>query len=268
MFSDIMSSNFGKEFTRDNIFHADIAYEPWHIQDAFKIYSYRCFSSHALRATSLPQETIYPFVGISMVRDPKSLAASCYFDMRNRVSGPHHPTQNMTVQQLTKAWRDTGFKSDYAYSVPQLKWLYPNVDSAIERVHCDIEAGRLLLFPQDRFDESMVCLERLFSQSFCDCSYGAKSNVSLKDHTLSAQDIASIESLPWISEDEKLLSIAHDFLDDLIKAVFAVENEFETSKKQFLLRCGMKTEARGATLPVVSNDWLKKINKYMRILMR
>ncbi|MFO7606139.1 MAG: sulfotransferase family 2 domain-containing protein [Desulfurivibrionaceae bacterium] len=242
MLNKILRNNFGKNLYHDNLFYADISYEPWHIEEAFKILPHRCFSSHALRGTSLPSNAKDQFVSISIVRDPKQQAISCYFDLRNRVASPHHYTKTMSITELTNAWEKTGFKREFAYAVPQLRWLYPDTNNAMKKVNKDINDLRLLLFPQDRFNDAMICLEKMFSQSFHDCSYGRKANVSTRDYELTEEDKTAVERLPWLSDDDELVAASHEFIDGLTRDLFPSKSSLETAREDFRKRCHKKYE--------------------------
>ncbi len=237
MINEILRKNFPNRFYQDNLLYADIAYEPWHIKDAMRILPHTCFSSHALRASSIQDTLPYPNIAISFVRDPRKLAVSCYFDLKNRVAGEQHPVQNMALCELTEKWKATGFKQEYAFAVPQLKWLYPNKEQPLEQLTSDIAQNRLLLFPTDRFDEAMICLEKLFPNHFKDCSYGKRANVSQKDTELTSQDLDSLEEFPWISDDDQLVQQANMFLDKLINEIWPTKEQFQEAQLDFKNRC-------------------------------
>lgn len=241
MMSTILSNNFGKIFYQDNLVYADISYEPQQTETIFELMPHRCFSSHALRATSLPLESKYPFISISMVRDPRQLAVSCYFDMRNRVAGEQHLIKSTRLGELIRLWRESDFeRRDLACSVPQLRWLYPGVANGLEKMEKDIERNRLLLFPVHRFDDAMVCLEQLFPKQFHDCSYSKKENASFRDHELSEEDLEAVSQLPWLSEDYKLLEAANRFLDRQLEDIFPSDTQYKAAKDDFMNRCKMK----------------------------
>jgi hypothetical protein len=237
MFTSILRRNFGGAFLRDNLFYADIRYEPRHVQDAFLVLSHRCFASHALRATSYPTEVLDPVVAMSFIRSPVEHAVSGYFDLRNRVAGPHHPVTQMSLSELTENWRASGFGKEYAYTFSQFEWLYPQVADKRSRLETDLAAGRLLLFPTLFLDDALIYLETAFGEDFRDCSYGVRENVSTKDHDLSAADIESVESLPWIEENRWLFDRASEFLHDSLLGALGSEAAIEDSRRHFENRC-------------------------------
>jgi hypothetical protein len=157
------------------------------------------------------------------------------------VSGAQHPTQNMLIEEQTQKWKEAGFKQEYAYSVSQLNWLYPTAQDKVSQLKNDLAYKRLHLFPTHRFDEAMVCLEKLYPDHFTDCSYSGKKNTSKHDYSLDERSLAAVGTLPWIEEDGILLDKSNKYLDQLISEVFPTNKEKDQAMVDFKKRCHKKS---------------------------
>jgi hypothetical protein len=232
MFSDILRRNFGHRFFRDNQAYANIAYEPWHLEDALRIRPHQCFASHIIRATSLPSNAEHDYVAMAFVRSPVQHALSGYFDLRGRVARQGHPTTEFSIAELTDKWRSSGFAREFAYTFSQFEWLYPKVENKGDRLEADLAAGRLLLFTTEAFNDALIYLEQRFPEDFTDCAYPAKLNMAARDYVPTDDDIAAVSSLPWISENLALHQRASAFTSKL-----ADEVDMEIERRRFLSRC-------------------------------
>lgn len=266
MFRQILHQNFGKSYISDNLLFANIAYEPWQIEHALRILPHACFSSHALRATSLPNALNESLVAIAFVRDPVKHAISGYFDLRSRVAGPQHPTTHMGLSELTDLWAESGFSREYAYTFSQLRWLYPDTEDPIKKMSADQRSGRLLLFPSDRMNDCLICLETLFPKHFSDCSYAYNQNVSKKDQELSPETLSKVGQLPWITQDRELYNFASQHIDSLLLQLFPVKANLTAAREDFARRCLTRREARplsGSKKPLS-----KRLRSAARIILK
>lgn len=99
------------------------------------------------------------------------------------------------------------------------------------------ESGRYHLFPSERFDDAMICLEALYPDDFGDCSYGARSNESKKDQDVTPETMERVEQLPWIQKDRELNAYSHRYLDKLVSQLFPEEGQIEEARRDFRRRC-------------------------------
>lgn len=261
MMSSILRANFKKKFHQDHLVYADIYYEPWQVIDTFRIVPYQCIASHALRAISLP-DVVDDVIAFAFVRNPIELAISCYFDLRNRVSGSQHPTQHMEMDELTKQWKSSGFNQEFAYSVSQINWLYPNITNKLGQLEKDLKLKRIHLFPSEKFDETMVCLEQIYPQYFSDCSYGIRSNVSVKDIDVEERHLNSINSLPWIQDDLELWRAGQSYLSQLQNDIFSSVDEQKKALENYRLRCSNKLKT-DSSLKFKNRSLFKSLLKRM-----
>ena len=104
--------------------------------------------------------------------------------------------------------------------------------------------GAYHLFPTERFDDALICLEKLYPEDFRDCSYGARSNKSKKDQEVTPEDIGKIEQLPWIAKDRALHAFAHSQIEDLLGKLFPDEINLTVAREDFAERCLMRREVR------------------------
>ncbi|XOV91170.1 MAG: sulfotransferase family 2 domain-containing protein [Bacteroidota bacterium] len=267
MINSILESNFRGDFFQDKLFYADIYYQPTQIEDAIRTVRYKCLSSHALRAISVPPKRD-DIIAFTFVRDPRELAISCYFDLRNRVSGQQHVSQKYEIDELTEKWKQGGFGLDYAYTVNQLRWLYPNVENRQDRLTNDISNGKFYLFPNSRFDHALVCLEKMFPAYFPDLSYTKRKNVSVKDYEVEERHRDAVDQLPWIESDTQLAKYSEQYLDGLISKLFPYPKDFEAYLENFYERGKSKFNSLDAKQNAKGNkiySYLRSISKSLRL---
>jgi len=244
MFTQVLRQNFQRNLISDYLIYADIVYEPWQIEDAFRILPHTCFSSHALRATSLPGTVGNSTVAIAFVRDPVNHAISGYFDLRSRVAGPQHPTTRVGLSELTDLWEKSGFEREYAYTFSQLQWLYPNTEEPIRKMSAHHGLGRLLLFPTSRMNDCLLYLENLYPDQFTDCSYASRQNVSKKDQELTPETLTKINQLPWMKLDRELYDFACQNFDASLQQLFPDEVNLSAAREDFAQRCLARRELK------------------------
>ena len=130
----------------------------------------------------------------------------------------------------------------------KLDWSVGGDDSSLDEVEKAVETKKLVLFPQSRFDDSMLILELMFPENFKDCSYSQKVNTSALQSNHSTQHSKCEDSecpslygyaghLPWIKKDEQLYKLACHQLPAYIEECTDLSSDFIDQKILFDDRC-------------------------------
>ena len=104
-------------------------------------------------------------------------------------------------------------------------------------VHAAIDSGKAFLFPIERFDESCICMERLFPTMFTDLSY-VRANVSKRDATVSDEDREF--ALRYLKQDYPVWELAQKFMDQTLERVFDSSQAKDEALAEFQDRCSRR----------------------------
>jgi hypothetical protein len=97
--------------------------------------------------------------------------------------------------------------------------------------------ARAFLFPIERFDESCICLERLFPNFFSDLSY-VRANVSKKDAEVTEEDRQLVYR--YLKLDDPLFALAEKFLDQTLDRAFHSDDDRNSALTEFQDRCARR----------------------------
>lgn len=245
-FNAILRRCFGRGFGEDWLLCGNVDYRAEHVIHAVSVMRQSAFSSHALRASSVPsQEALDPLdvavLPISFCRDPIEKAISGYFDLRHRVGGPQHAATQMGIAEVIAQARTSDFRDTrFSISRSQTQWYFPGQPDAMAAIQAAIASRMLWLFPSHRVDEALICLEKEFPDLFPDCSYGLRKNVSPRDYDPSSEDRTALSTLPWIEQDRDLVALAELSLEGRIERLFPDSGTYQKHMKDFRGRCDVR----------------------------
>jgi hypothetical protein len=232
----LMNRNFGKGFYNSTSLFEVKQYSREEVGEIVRCHPWlKCFCDHKL-SLDLPFESEHAQVfALAYVRDPLERFISRYFFHR------HFEVVNCIAQRLS-------FR-EFAYSELEEKNCHPQTNSQIyflngSRSFTDMQiidkalaTRRAYLFPIERFDESCICLERLFPAMFSDLSY-VRANVSNKDAEVSEEDRQYVKQ--FLVEDEPVFELANQFLDRLLQSTFSSQEDREEALADFKDRCSRR----------------------------
>jgi len=232
----LMNRNFGDGFYNSNSLLETKQYTREDVSEIVRCHPWvRCMSDHKL-SLDLPwnheDASVY---AISYVREPVERFISRYFFHR------HYEEVNCIAQLLS-------FR-EFANAELVDQFVHPQINSQIyflnggrgnddmSVIENALTTGRAFLFPIERFDESCICLERLFPTVFSDLSY-VRANVSKKDAEISENDRQFVRR--YLKEDEVVFARSHQFLDQTLARAFRSDDDRESALAEFKDRCSRR----------------------------
>lgn len=179
---------------------------------------YDCLSSHRL-SLDLPFDACErPLVALAFVRDPVDRFFSHYFYERRRA---YRRERFAAIRDLTPAQyvdRVIAEPAEHYLFDYQFRNLTRNVaEPSLAGVLRLVEAGRLLLLPLERFDESLLVLRARFPEDFRDCRY-VRQNVSAKDRDV--EPAARQRVAERMATDARLHAAANAWLDAQLDGLY------------------------------------------------
>ncbi len=251
----LMNRNFGqgyynskslletKQYTREDVSEI-IRCHPW----------VNCFSDHKL-SLDLPFESEHARVmAVSYVRDPVDRFISRYFFHRHfeevnciaqRMSFREFANAELVEQDVDPQTNSQIYFLNGGRSFEDL--------SVIDRA---LDTGQAFLFPIERFDESCICLERLFPTTFSDLSY-VPTNVSKKDTVVTDEDRELV--LRYLKNDYPIFEKSHQFLDQTLQTAFHSDDDRQSALAEFKDRCSRRYHnfyppvAKGEPVPPIGS---------------
>jgi hypothetical protein len=229
----LMNRNFGSGYYNSTSLLEVKQYRCDEVSEIVRCHPWvRCFSDHKL-SLDLPYHHADANVrAICFVRDPVERFISRYFFHR------HFEEVNCLAQRVS-------FR-DFAESELVRKECHPQTNSQIyflnggrsseemTVIQSALATGQAFLFPIERFDESCICLERMFPEAFTDLSY-VRANESKKDAEISQADRNLIRS--FVEADYQLMEAGVELLERTLSEQFPDANEFDTVLAEFQDRC-------------------------------
>ncbi|MFO7606140.1 MAG: hypothetical protein R6W72_07570 [Desulfurivibrionaceae bacterium] len=264
---DILKINFGKDLKNAYTPTSYEYFRPESVEWLLRQYRFRCYTSHGYRLSSLPTIPGHELIAFSFIRDPVNKFLSSYFYCRGiPETGEWHPSKQLFLPEfLDRLINDPEF-SRLPLDVSQEEFIRGSLKPLPFKDLLKLDFGTFHIFPTERFDDAMLCLEALYPEDFRDCSYGKRANASKKDQEVTSQDIEMIERLPWIEKDRELHKFAFEYLDNLLKTIYMSDDALEQARNDFKFRCEMKKKKEmkeGSTrLPL-----MKRIKSAARILL-
>lgn len=193
---------------------------------------YQCISDHKFSFDLPYGSNLVNILALSYVRDPVDRFISRYFYHR------HFEEVNCIAQRMS-------FR-EFAGAELIGQQVHPQTNSQIHFLTCgrstddisfienSLATGKAFLFPIERFDESCICMEKLYPESFPDLSY-IRANVSKRDAEISDYDRDMV--LRYLKIDQPVCDLANDFLDRTLASTFDSMDQRQAALADFKDRC-------------------------------
>jgi len=205
-FNSILLRNFTTAYYREESLDATYKYPAARIKEILqRRFTLRAVSSHRLTFDLPWAATTRPILGLTFVRDPVERTLSEYFFQRQ------HPGIATPAKSLSA--------DDYvARHLPRIKnfqsvFLGSGRPASVAAVTQLLDQGWAHVFPLERFEEAMLCLERAYPADFRDASF--------KIHNQASRDAGVLPStreiiLAHSPLDLALVALAHRHLDQFL----------------------------------------------------
>jgi len=232
----LMNRNFGDDYYNSNSLLETKQYTKEDAGEIVRCHPWvACMSDHKLSLDlpyDLPEANIY---ALSYVREPVDRFISRYFYHR------HFEEVNCIAQKMS-------FR-DFANAELVEQYVHPQTNSQIhfltngksstelDVIHNALGTGKAFLFPIERFDESCICMERLFPTVFSDLSY-VLANVSKKDAEITSNERQFAHR--YLKHDTPVWELAHQFLDQTLARAFNNDDDRESALAEFKDRCSRR----------------------------
>jgi hypothetical protein len=232
----LMNRNFGEGYYNSNSLLETKQYSSSEVAEIVEAHSWvKCLSDHKL-SLDLPYDLeASNILALSYVRDPVERFISRYFFHR------HFEEVNCIAQQMS--FRDFANAELVEQQCPkqtnsQIYFLnHGRSFTEMDVIHSAINTGKAFLFPIERFDESCICMERLFPRMFTDLSY-VRANVSKRDATVSDEDREF--ALRYLKQDYPVWELSQQFMDKTLERVFDSTQEKDEALAEFQDRCSRR----------------------------
>ena len=232
----LMRRNFGDNFYNSASLLETKQYSRVDVREIVRCHpQYKCISDHKF-SFDLPYESSLVNVrALSYVRDPVDRFISRYFFHR------HFEEVNCIAQRMS-------FR-EFANAELVEQHVHPQTNSQIHFLTCgrstedlslienSLATGKAYLFPIERFDESCICLETLYPESFPDLSY-VRTNVSKRDAKISDSERELV--LRYSKIDQPVCDLAEDFLNKTLASTFDSIEQRQAALANFKDRCSRR----------------------------
>jgi hypothetical protein len=266
--AEILKNNFGQKLKSE---YPAPSYYYYYSKEAvewtLRTLCYTCYASHSYRLSSIPKLADHKIYAISFTREPIDIFLSTYFHFRSKDTiSPWHPTKKMLLKEfLHRFLNDRSFNRLPLY-VSQEEFICGDLHMGQPSDIIKQPFGVFHLFPLERFDDAMICLEALYPAYFKDCSYAMRLNKLFRDQKIDTEIIKMIEQLPWIERDRELHKFSQQYLDRLLEGLFPGKETLERARSDFRKRCEDRKEAFGKTTAKMPIE--KRLKRAARILIR
>jgi hypothetical protein len=240
-FSSILQRNFGNTYYREEALYTAYKYPRDEVSVILNNrFTLRCLSSHRLTFDLPWTESPRPLLGITFVRDPVERALSNYFFQRGHAR-LNTAAKHQTVEEflLAKLEETKDFQT-YFLTRGQLD---------LGRIRELLERGWAHVFPLERFDDVILCLERAYPLDFRDGSYQVL-NQAERDAPLDPKlRQRLIEGTPL---DAELVALSRQHLDQLLARLFPGGQGLEEARRDLDRRKALRAAgtAEKEILPV------------------
>lgn len=232
----LMNRNFGEGYYNSNSLLETKQYSSSEVAEIVEAHSWvKCLSDHKL-SLDLPYDLeASNILALSYVRDPVERFISRYFFHR------HFEEVNCIAQQMS--FRDFANAELVEQQCPkqtnsQIYFLnHGRSFTETNIIQSAIDSGKAFLFPIERFDESCICMERLYPTMFTDLSY-VRANVSKRDAQVSEEDRQF--ALRYLKQDFPVWEMAEKFMDQTLERVFGSSEEKDEALAEFQDRCSRR----------------------------
>lgn len=228
----------------------------------------KCFTAHHYCLNNLPQDNFPNLRAMSFVREPVQKVISSYFFLRGRRLAPKwHFTKRLTLMDCLNSNVDI-LSNQILFDSSQVDFISGVQNKGLELIRTRIKENKFHLFPMERFDDAMICLEKLYPEDFTDCSYGKRSNVSNKDQQVTEKDLEMIKQLPWIEKDRKLHQLSFTYIDQLMNELFLDADDLERARDDFKRRCHLRLEIKKVTKKKTAIPFVQRIKRAAKIILK
>ena len=232
----LMNRNFGDSFYNSNSLLETKQYTREDVSEIVRCHPWvRCMSDHKLSLDLPWSHEDASIFAISYVREPVERFISRYFFHR------HFEEVNCIAQRLSfREFANAELVDQYVHPQTNSQIYFLNGgrgNDDMTIIESALTTGRAFLFPIERFDESCICLERMFPTVFSDLSY-VMANVSKKDADISENDRQFVRR--YLKEDEVVFARSHQFLDQTLARAFRSDDDRESSLAEFKDRCSRR----------------------------
>ena len=252
----LMNRNFREGYYNSNSLLETKQYSPSEVAEIVVAHPWvKCLSDHKL-SLDLPYDLqASNILALSYVRDPVERFISRYFFHR------HFEEVNCIAQQMS--FRDFANAELVEQRCPkqtnsQIYFLnHGRSFTETDIIQSAIDSGKAFLFPIERFDESCICMERLYPTMFTDLSY-VRANVSKRDAQVSEEEREF--ALRYLKQDYPVWEMAQKFMDQTLERVFGSSEEKDEALAEFQDRCSRRhhnfhpPRPKGTPAPDEPND--------------
>ena len=251
----LMNRNFGKGYYNSKSLLETKQYTCEDVSEIIRCHPWvKCFSDHKL-SFDLPFESEHARVmALSYVRDPVERFISRYFFHR------HFEEVNCIAQRMSfREFANAELVEQDVDPQTNSQIYFLNGGRSFEDlsvVHRALATGQAFLFPIERFDESCICLERMFPTIFSDLSY-VPANVSKKDTIVTDDDRELV--LRYLKNDYPVFEKAQQFLDQTLQQAFHSDDDRQSALAEFKDRCSRRYHnfyppvAKGEPVPPIGS---------------
>jgi hypothetical protein len=251
----LMNRNFGEGYYNSKSLLETKQYTCDDVSEIIRCHPWvKCFSDHKL-SLDLPFDSEHARVmALSYVRDPVERFVSRYFFHRHfeevnciaqRMSFREFANAELVEQDVDPQTNSQIYFLNGGHSFEDL--------TVVEQA---LATGQAFLFPIERFDESCICLERLFPTTFSDLSY-VRANVSKKDAVITDEDREL--AMRYLRNDSPVFERANQFLDQTLQRAFHSDDDRRSALAEFKDRCSRRYHnfyppvAKGEPVPPIGS---------------
>ena len=232
----LMNRNFGDGFYNSKSLLETKQYDKNDVSEIIRCHPWvTCLSDHKL-SFDLPFEHEHARVfALSYVRDPVERFISRYFFHR------HFEEVNCIAQRMSfREFANAELIDQKVHPQTNSQIYFLNGGRSFDDmtvIQQALETGKAFLFPIERFDESCICLERLFPTFFSDLSIRAH-NISKKDAEITEEDRQLVHR--YLKADDPLFALAEDFLEKTLDLAFRSGDDRDSALSEFQDRCARR----------------------------
>ena len=229
----LMNRNFGEGFYNSNSLLETKQYTRDDVSEIIRCHPWlRGFCDHKL-SLDLPFDSEHANVhALCFVREPVDRFVSRFFFHRN------FEEVNCVAQKMSfREFAETELTEKYAHpqTNSQVNFLNGGAgDEALGKIEAAIQTGKTILAPIEKFDETCVCLEKLYPDDFKDLSY-VRVNTSNRNDTIEEVDRQFVAE--QLVADQPLIELADRELNSTIARAFESHDDFLSTLQQFRERC-------------------------------